>query len=35
MPPSGMFHHMAFVGTDVSDERTASIISVKRIGISS
>jgi hypothetical protein len=32
MPSSGMLHHMALVKTDVSQERSASIIRVTRIG---
>jgi hypothetical protein len=31
MSPSGMLHHVALVGTDVSVERTVSIIRVTRI----
>jgi hypothetical protein len=32
MPSSGMFRHVALVTTEVSEERSASIIRVTRIG---
>jgi hypothetical protein len=32
MPPSGTLRRMAFTRTDVSEERSASIIRVTRIG---
>jgi hypothetical protein len=32
MPSSGMLRHMAVVRTDVSEEHSASIIKVTRIG---
>jgi hypothetical protein len=32
MPSSGMLRRVAFVRTDVSEERSASIISVTRMG---
>jgi hypothetical protein len=32
MPSSGMLRRVAFVRTDVSDERIASVIRVTRIG---
>jgi hypothetical protein len=32
MPSSGMLHRVTLVRTDVSEERSASIISVTRIG---
>jgi hypothetical protein len=32
MPSSGMLRHIAFVRTDVSEERSASDIRVTRIG---
>jgi hypothetical protein len=32
MPSSGMLRRVGLVGTDVSDERSASIIRVRRIG---
>jgi hypothetical protein len=32
MPSSGMLHPMALVSTDVSEERSASIIRVTRFG---
>jgi hypothetical protein len=32
MPSSGMLHHVALVGTDVSKACSASIIGVTRIG---
>jgi demethoxyubiquinone hydroxylase (CLK1/Coq7/Cat5 family) len=32
MPSSGMLRRVALVGTDVSEERIASIIRVTRIG---
>jgi hypothetical protein len=32
MPSPGTIHHVALVGTDISEERVASIIRLTRIG---